>query len=51
MTETQHDRRGRRITLRPVDAENWRAVADIAPHDDQREFVAVGEEIVAGFAC
>lgn len=40
MTETQHDRRGRRITLRPVDAENWRAVADIAPRDDQREFVA-----------
>ncbi|MEU4569595.1 GNAT family N-acetyltransferase [Micromonospora sp. NPDC023956] len=34
------DRTGRRVTLRDVDDENWRAVADIAPRDDQRGFVA-----------
>ncbi|MDG4837351.1 GNAT family N-acetyltransferase [Micromonospora sp. WMMD967] len=34
------DRQGRRITLRPVDDDNWRAVADVAPHNDQRRFVA-----------
>ncbi|MET7667220.1 GNAT family N-acetyltransferase [Micromonospora luteifusca] len=34
------DRRGRRVTLRPVDDDNWRAVADVAPRDDQRRFVA-----------
>ncbi|SCL51173.1 diamine N-acetyltransferase [Micromonospora citrea] len=34
------DRAGRRITLRPVDDDNWRAVADVAPRDDQREWVA-----------
>ncbi|MET8044208.1 GNAT family N-acetyltransferase [Micromonospora sp. NPDC005215] len=34
------DRRGRRVTLRPVDDDNWRAVADVAPSDDQRRFVA-----------
>jgi diamine N-acetyltransferase len=34
------DRTGRRITLRPVDDDNWRAVADIAPRDEQRAFVA-----------
>ncbi|MEV4762083.1 GNAT family N-acetyltransferase [Micromonospora chokoriensis] len=34
------DRQGRRITLRPVDDDNWRAVADVAPRDDQRRFVA-----------
>ncbi|MEV2240528.1 GNAT family N-acetyltransferase [Micromonospora sp. NPDC049891] len=33
------DRRGRRITLRPVDDDNWRAVADVAPRDDQRDWV------------
>jgi diamine N-acetyltransferase len=32
------DRAGRVVTLRAVDAENWRAVADVAPRDDQREF-------------
>jgi diamine N-acetyltransferase len=35
-----HDRTGRPVTLREVDAENWRAVADVAPHDAQRRFVA-----------
>ena len=34
------DRAGRRVTLRPVDDDNWRAVADVAPRDDQRRFVA-----------
>ncbi|MCZ7376226.1 GNAT family N-acetyltransferase [Micromonospora sp. WMMC250] len=34
------DRHGRRITLRSVDDDNWRAVADVAPRDDQRRFVA-----------
>ncbi|MFF3685298.1 GNAT family N-acetyltransferase [Streptomyces sp. NPDC002187] len=34
------DRDGRRIALCPVDDDNWRAVADIAPRDDQRAFVA-----------
>ncbi|RLP93743.1 GNAT family N-acetyltransferase [Micromonospora sp. BL4] len=34
------DRSGRRVTLRPVDDDNWRAVADVAPRDDQRRFVA-----------
>ncbi|WP_329109504.1 GNAT family N-acetyltransferase [Micromonospora sp. NBC_01699] len=34
------DRAARRVTLRPVDDENWRAVADVVPLDNQREFVA-----------
>ncbi|MEU0397207.1 GNAT family N-acetyltransferase [Streptomyces sp. NPDC006208] len=34
------DRDGRRIALCTVDDDNWRAVADIAPRDDQRAFVA-----------
>ncbi|MET8118112.1 GNAT family N-acetyltransferase [Micromonospora sp. NPDC005291] len=34
------DRAGRLVTLRPVDDDNWRAVADVAPRDDQRRFVA-----------
>ncbi|GAA4562269.1 GNAT family N-acetyltransferase [Micromonospora coerulea] len=33
------DRTGRRVTLRPVDDANWRAVADVAPRDDQRDWV------------
>jgi diamine N-acetyltransferase len=33
------DRNGRRITLRDVNSDNWRDVADVAPHDDQRQFV------------
>ncbi|KAB1153671.1 GNAT family N-acetyltransferase [Micromonospora sp. AMSO12t] len=34
------DRAGRQVTLRPVDDDNWRAVADVAPRDDQRGWVA-----------
>ncbi|MEV4810435.1 hypothetical protein [Micromonospora avicenniae] len=33
------DRDGRAVTLRPVDDGNWRAVADVAPRDDQRDWV------------
>jgi diamine N-acetyltransferase len=34
------DRVGRQVTLCPVTADNWRAVADVAPRDDQRAYVA-----------
>jgi diamine N-acetyltransferase len=34
----QTDRRGRRLTLREI-RDDWRAVADVAPRDDQRRFV------------
>ncbi|MEU4675901.1 GNAT family N-acetyltransferase [Micromonospora sp. NPDC023737] len=34
------DRDGRAITLRSVDDDNWRVVADVAPRDDQRDWVA-----------
>lgn len=34
------DRAGRRVTLHEVDQRNWRAVADIAPFDEQRVYVA-----------
>ncbi|MER7110486.1 GNAT family N-acetyltransferase [Streptomyces sp. NPDC000229] len=40
MNEETHDRAGRAIRLVPVDDDNWRAVADVAPRDDQRGFVA-----------
>jgi diamine N-acetyltransferase len=33
------DRAGRAVTLRAVDDDNWRAVADVAPRDDQRRWV------------
>ncbi|MFD9883409.1 GNAT family N-acetyltransferase [Streptomyces alboflavus] len=33
------DRAGRHVVLREVDDENWRAVADVAPLDDQRPYV------------
>ncbi|WP_033320973.1 GNAT family N-acetyltransferase [Streptomyces yerevanensis] len=33
------DRTGRRVTLREVGDENWRAVADIVPLDEQRSHV------------
>ncbi|MFI6132282.1 GNAT family N-acetyltransferase [Micromonospora sp. NPDC051141] len=36
----ERDRLDRRVTLRPVDDDNWRPVADVAPRDDQRAFVA-----------
>ncbi|WP_420116918.1 GNAT family N-acetyltransferase [Micromonospora sp.] len=40
MLDSGHtDRAGRRVTLRPVDDDNWRAVADLAPRDDQRGWV------------
>jgi diamine N-acetyltransferase len=34
------DRLGREITLAEITDDNWRAVADVAPRDDQRRFVA-----------
>lgn len=34
------DAANRRISLVPVTDENWREVADVAPRDDQRNFVA-----------
>lgn len=34
-----HDGQGRRVTLRPVTDDNWRAVADVVPLDAQRDFV------------
>lgn len=34
------DKKGRIVTLRSVDTDNWRAAADVVPHDDQRAFVA-----------
>ncbi|MFF9979395.1 GNAT family N-acetyltransferase [Streptomyces erythrochromogenes] len=34
------DRRGRSVVLDEVTDGNWRAVADVAPADDQRRFVA-----------
>lgn len=34
------DRAGRLVWLRPIDDDNWRAVADVVPRDDQRDFVA-----------
>ena len=34
------DAAGRHVTLREVDDGNWRAVADVAPLDGQRRFVA-----------
>lgn len=34
------DRNGRKVTLRGVSDENWRAVADVVPRDDQRDWVA-----------
>ncbi|MFI1225676.1 MULTISPECIES: GNAT family N-acetyltransferase [unclassified Streptomyces] len=33
------DKTGRPVTLCAVDADNWRAVADSAPRDDQRDWV------------
>ncbi|MFF6908682.1 GNAT family N-acetyltransferase [Streptomyces sp. NPDC012389] len=33
------DKAGRPVTLHEVDADNWRAVADCAPRDDQRAWV------------
>lgn len=33
------DGTGRHVALHDVDDENWRAVADVAPLDDQRRYV------------
>ncbi|WP_433348318.1 GNAT family N-acetyltransferase [Micromonospora sp. CA-111912] len=33
------DRARRHVTLRPVDDDNWRTVADVVPRDDQRAWV------------
>ncbi|SDG65558.1 diamine N-acetyltransferase [Lentzea fradiae] len=33
------DGRGRLVTLTAITDDNWRAVADVVPRDDQREFV------------
>lgn len=33
------DRAGRRVTLVDVSDANWREIADVAPRDDQRDFV------------
>jgi diamine N-acetyltransferase len=30
----------RKVSLAEITEDNWRAVADVAPHDDQRRFVA-----------
>ncbi|MEU1074636.1 MULTISPECIES: GNAT family N-acetyltransferase [unclassified Streptomyces] len=40
MSSGLSDRAGRRIALHEVHDENWRAVADVAPLDDQRRYVA-----------
>ncbi|MET9923270.1 MULTISPECIES: GNAT family N-acetyltransferase [Streptomyces] len=40
ITYDHTDKSGRPVTLHEVDADNWRAVADCAPHDDQRTWVA-----------
>lgn len=40
MTKEISDRLGRRVVLEDITGENWRAVADVAPADDQRRFVA-----------
>jgi len=39
-TDAVVDRASRRITLREVTDDNWRAVADVAPLDEQRKYVA-----------
>lgn len=40
MTNLLQDRTGRTISLSEISDDNWRAVADVAPHDEQRRFVA-----------
>ncbi|MGY3205376.1 GNAT family N-acetyltransferase [Streptomyces sp. TE5632] len=40
MTKEDTDRQGRCVMLEEITDENWRAVADVAPADDQRRFVA-----------
>lgn len=38
--EGRRDRQRRPVSLRAVDEVGWRAVADVVPRDDQRDFVA-----------
>jgi hypothetical protein len=50
------DRSGRLVSLRPVDGENRRAVADVTVSDDQRRFTAAsgateGDEVVVEIRC
>ncbi|MET9677315.1 GNAT family N-acetyltransferase [Streptomyces sp. NPDC006482] len=40
MTKEITDRQDRRVVLEDITDENWRDVADVAPADDQRRFVA-----------
>ncbi|MEV0690707.1 GNAT family N-acetyltransferase [Streptomyces sp. NPDC050388] len=40
MTKEDADRQGRCVVLEEITDENWRDVADVAPADDQRRFVA-----------
>lgn len=40
MTKEDTDRQGRCVVLEEITDENWRDVADMAPADDQRRFVA-----------
>lgn len=40
MSNLLRDRTGRTVSLSEVTDENWRAVADVAPLDEQRRFVA-----------
>ncbi|WMX43948.1 GNAT family N-acetyltransferase [Streptomyces roseicoloratus] len=39
MTHRFTDRQGRTVTLEEITDENWRAVADVAPADEQRDHV------------
>jgi diamine N-acetyltransferase len=40
LTNLPQDRTGRTVSLSEITDDNWRAVADVAPHDGQRRFVA-----------
>ncbi|MEU9704383.1 GNAT family N-acetyltransferase [Streptomyces sp. NPDC047981] len=40
MTQEFTDRQNRAVALEEITDDNWRAVADVAPADDQRRFVA-----------
>lgn len=40
MTHPPRDGAGRAVRLAEITDDNWRAVADVAPHDEQRRFVA-----------
>ncbi|MFJ7910991.1 GNAT family N-acetyltransferase [Kitasatospora sp. NPDC096204] len=40
VTQQTADRQGRTVVLEEITEENWRDVADVAPADDQRRYVA-----------